>query len=31
MSAVTLTAADGHEFAAYKAGPEGATMGLVVV
>ena len=31
MSTVRLTAADGHQFDAYKAGPEGATMGLVVV
>lgn len=31
MSTVTLTAADGHQFAAYKAGAPGATMGLVVV
>ncbi len=26
-----LTAADGHQFSAYRAGPEGAAMGLVVV
>ncbi len=31
MSAVTLTAADGHQLSAYRAGPEGATTGLVVV
>jgi carboxymethylenebutenolidase len=31
MSTVTLTAADGHQFSAYKTGPAGATMGLVVV
>jgi carboxymethylenebutenolidase len=31
MSMITLTAADGHSFSAYRAGPEGATMGLVVV
>jgi carboxymethylenebutenolidase len=31
MSTVTLTAADGHQFSAYKSGPEGATMGLIVV
>lgn len=31
MSTVTLTAADGHQFSAYKAGAPGATMGLVVV
>ncbi|GAB0117277.1 dienelactone hydrolase family protein [Acidisoma sp. 7E03] len=31
MSTVTLTAADGHSFSAYKAGPADAKMGLVVV
>ncbi|MBW4021897.1 MAG: dienelactone hydrolase family protein [Proteobacteria bacterium] len=31
MSKVTLTAADGHSFSAYRASPEGARMGLVVV
>lgn len=31
MSTVTLTAADGHRFSAYRAGPAGATRGLVVV
>ena len=31
MSTVTLTAADGHHFSAYKTGPADATMGLVVV
>lgn len=31
MSTIKLTAADGHQFSAYKTGPEGATMGLVVV
>jgi carboxymethylenebutenolidase len=31
MSTITLTAADGHSFSAYRAGAEGATMGLVVV
>ncbi len=31
MSTVTLTAADGHTFSAYRAGAEDATMGLVVV
>ena len=31
MSTIKLTAADGHTFSAYRAGAEGATMGLVVV
>jgi carboxymethylenebutenolidase len=31
MSTLKLTAADGHSFSAYRAGAEGATMGLVVV
>jgi carboxymethylenebutenolidase len=31
MSKIMLTAADGHDFSAYRAGPEGAAMGLVVV
>lgn len=31
MGKVMLTAADGHSFSAYRAGPEGAQMGLVVV
>jgi carboxymethylenebutenolidase len=31
MSTITLTAADGHKFSAYRTGAEGATMGLVVV
>lgn len=31
MSIVTLTAADGHPFSAYRTGAEGARMGLVVV
>ncbi len=31
MSMIKLTAADGHEFSAYRAGPEDATRGLVVV
>jgi carboxymethylenebutenolidase len=31
MSKISLTAADGHSFSAYRAGPEGAAMGLVVV
>jgi len=31
MSTITLTADDGHEFSAYVAGPEDATMGLVIV
>jgi carboxymethylenebutenolidase len=28
---ITLTAADGHAFSAYRAGPDGATRGLVIV
>jgi carboxymethylenebutenolidase len=31
MSTIKLTAADGHTFSAYRAGDEGATMGLVVL
>lgn len=31
MSTVTLTAADGHKLSAYRAGPEDAAMGLVIV
>jgi carboxymethylenebutenolidase len=31
MSTITLTAADGHKFSAYRASTDGATMGLVVV
>jgi carboxymethylenebutenolidase len=31
MSKILLTADDGHQFSAYRAGPEGTTMGLVVV
>jgi carboxymethylenebutenolidase len=31
MSTITLTAADGHTFSAYRTGPEDASMGLVVV
>ena len=31
MSTITLTAADGHSFSAYRAVPDGATMGLVVL
>ena len=30
-SIVTLTAADGHSFTAYKAGPADATAGVVVI
>ena len=31
MTSIRLTAADGHAFSAYRAGPDAATRGLVVV